>query len=71
MIRGQLETMKTSYIGLAAGLRVAIVLVYLLIVVNFQSWLDPFIIISALARRADRHRVVPVPHATRGSACPP
>jgi multidrug efflux pump subunit AcrB len=47
-IRGQLETMKSSYIGLAAGLGVAIILVYLLIVVNFQSWLDPFIIISAL-----------------------
>ena len=47
-IRGQLETMQTSYTGLAAGLAVAIVLVYLLIVVNFQSWLDPFIIISAL-----------------------
>jgi multidrug efflux pump subunit AcrB len=48
VIRGQMETMKTSYKGLAAGLAVAIVLVYLLIVVNFQSWLDPFIIISAL-----------------------
>ena len=48
VIRGQMETMKTSYTGLAAGLAVAIVLVYLLIVVNFQSWLDPFIIISAL-----------------------
>jgi multidrug efflux pump subunit AcrB len=47
-IRGQLETMKSSYTGLVAGLGVAIVLVYLLIVVNFQSWLDPFIIISAL-----------------------
>jgi multidrug efflux pump subunit AcrB len=47
-IRGQLETMKSSYLGLAAGLFVAIALVYFLIVVNFQSWLDPFIIISAL-----------------------
>jgi CzcA family heavy metal efflux pump len=47
-IRGQLETMRTSYIGLLAGLGFAIVLVYLLIVVNFQSWLDPFIIITAL-----------------------
>ncbi len=47
-IRGQLETMKSSYTGQAAGLAVAIVLVYLLIVVNFQSWLDPFIIVSAL-----------------------
>jgi len=42
------ETMQSSYSGLAAGLAGAIVLVYLLIVVNFQSWLDPFIIISAL-----------------------
>jgi multidrug efflux pump subunit AcrB len=48
VIRGQIDTMKTSYSGLIAGLGVAIVLVYLLIVVNFQSWLDPFIIISAL-----------------------
>src|SRR6266481_1177526 len=47
-IRGQLETMRTSYLGLLAGLGFAIVLVYLLIVVNFQSWLDPFIIITAL-----------------------
>ena len=47
-IRGQLATMQTSYIGLLAGLAFAIVLVYLLIVVNFQSWLDPFIIITAL-----------------------
>ena len=47
-MRGQLETMRTSYIGLLAGLGFAIVLVYLLIVVNFQSWLDPFIIITAL-----------------------
>jgi multidrug efflux pump subunit AcrB len=47
-IRGQLETMRASYIGLLAGLGFAIVLVYLLIVVNFQSWLDPFIIITAL-----------------------
>ncbi|HEX4275615.1 MAG TPA: efflux RND transporter permease subunit, partial [Bryobacteraceae bacterium] len=48
VIRGQIETMRTSYIGLVAGLGVAIVLVYLLIVVNFQSWLDPLIIVSAL-----------------------
>jgi multidrug efflux pump subunit AcrB len=48
VLRGQVETMRTSYIGLVAGLGVAIVLVYLLIVVNFQSWLDPLIIISAL-----------------------
>jgi multidrug efflux pump subunit AcrB len=47
-IRGQLQTMRASYVGLLAGLAFAIVLVYLLIVVNFQSWLDPFIIITAL-----------------------
>jgi multidrug efflux pump subunit AcrB len=47
-VRGQIETMRTSYIGLLGGLSFAIVLVYLLIVVNFQSWLDPFIIITAL-----------------------
>jgi len=47
-VRGQLQTMHTSYVGLLEGLGFAIVLVYLLIVVNFQSWLDPFIIITAL-----------------------
>jgi multidrug efflux pump subunit AcrB len=47
-LRGQVETMRASYIGLLGGLAFAIVLVYLLIVVNFQSWLDPFIIITAL-----------------------
>jgi len=40
--------MKSSYVGLIGGLAFSILLVYLLIVVNFQSWLDPFIIISAL-----------------------
>ncbi len=48
MVRGQIETMRSSYAGLLGGLAFSIVLVYLLIVVNFQSWLDPFIIISAL-----------------------
>jgi multidrug efflux pump subunit AcrB len=47
-VRGQIATMRTAYIGLLAGLAFAIVLVYLLIVVNFQSWLDPFIIVTAL-----------------------
>ena len=47
-IRGQIQTMRSSYLGLLAGLGFSIVLVYLLIVVNFQSWLDPFIIITAL-----------------------
>jgi multidrug efflux pump subunit AcrB len=48
VMRGQVETMRTSYVGLLSGLAFAIILVYLLIVVNFQSWLDPFIIICAL-----------------------
>jgi CzcA family heavy metal efflux pump len=47
-VRGQLDTMRTAYVGLLAGLLFSIVLVYMLIVVNFQSWLDPFIIITAL-----------------------
>jgi multidrug efflux pump subunit AcrB len=47
-IRGQVDTMQGSYAGLLGGLAFSIVLVYLLIVVNFQSWLDPFIIITAL-----------------------
>jgi multidrug efflux pump subunit AcrB len=47
-VRGQLQTMRTSYDGLLAGLGFAIVLIYFLIVVNFQSWLDPFVIITAL-----------------------
>ena len=47
-MRGQVETMQASFIGLGVGLAMAIVLVYLLIVVNFQSWLDAFIIITAL-----------------------
>jgi multidrug efflux pump subunit AcrB len=47
-IRGQVETMQASFVGLLAGLAVAIVLVYLLVVVNFQSWLDAMIIVAAL-----------------------
>lgn len=48
VIRGQVQTMNSSFYGLSIGLVGAIVLAYLLIVVNFQSWLDPFIIITAL-----------------------
>jgi len=48
VVHGQIETMRSSFFGLGVGLLGAIVLVYLLIVVNFQSWLDPFIIITAL-----------------------
>ena len=47
-VRGQVQTMAASYRGLIGGLAFAIVLVYLLIVVNFQSWVDPLIIIAAL-----------------------
>jgi multidrug efflux pump subunit AcrB len=48
LLRGQVQTMNDSFSGLFGGLVFAILLVYLLIVVNFQSWLDPFIIITAL-----------------------
>jgi multidrug efflux pump subunit AcrB len=48
IVRGQVETMQSSFLGLGIGLVMAIMLVYFLIVVNFQSWLDPFIIITAL-----------------------
>ncbi len=48
VVRGQTETMRSSFEGLLGGLAFSIVLVYMLIVLNFQSWLDPFIIVSAL-----------------------
>ena len=48
VLRGQVQTMNSSFIGLTSGLAFSILLVYLLIVVNFQSWLDPFMIIAAL-----------------------
>jgi len=47
-IRGQVQTMNTAFSGLLYGLIAAIVLIYFLIVVNFQSWSDPFVIVSAL-----------------------
>jgi multidrug efflux pump subunit AcrB len=47
-LRGQVQTMQSSFVGLLVGLAMAIVLVYLLIVVNFQSWIDALIIIAAL-----------------------
>ena len=49
VVRGQAETMRSSYLGLGVGLVGAIVLIYFLLVINFQNWLDPFIIITALA----------------------
>jgi multidrug efflux pump subunit AcrB len=48
ILRGQAQTMRASFIGLSVGLLMAIALIYLLLVVNFQSWLDPFIILTAL-----------------------
>ncbi len=47
-LRGQVQTMNSAFTGLILGLAGAIVLIYLLIVVNFQSWVDPFVIITAL-----------------------
>ena len=47
-VRGQVESMNSSFVGLGAGILFAIVLVYFLMVVNFQSWTDPLIIITAL-----------------------
>ena len=48
VLRGQVETMQTAYFELFAGLFGSIVLIYLLVVVNFQSWLDPFVIVTGL-----------------------
>jgi multidrug efflux pump subunit AcrB len=47
-LRGQIETMQSSFFRLGLGMAFAVVLVYLLMTVNFQSWLDPFIILTAL-----------------------
>ncbi|HVX66444.1 MAG TPA: efflux RND transporter permease subunit [Bryobacteraceae bacterium] len=47
-VRGQVESMRTSFVGLGFGLVFAVVLVYFLMVVNFQSWIDPLIIMMAL-----------------------
>jgi multidrug efflux pump subunit AcrB len=48
VVRGQAETMRSSFTGLGIGLVGAVVLIYFLLVINFQNWLDPFIIITAL-----------------------
>jgi multidrug efflux pump subunit AcrB len=48
VLRGQASTMNSSFVGLSIGMVMAIILIYLLLVVNFQSWLDPFIILTAL-----------------------
>jgi len=47
-VRGQISTMRSSFIGMAYGLAFAIILVYFVMVVNFQSWTDPFIILTAV-----------------------
>ena len=54
---GQVRTMDSAFSGLLFGLLGAIVLIYLLIVVNFQSWIDPFVIITRAAGGARRHRL--------------
>jgi multidrug efflux pump subunit AcrB len=59
--------MESAFSGLLFGLLGAIVLIYLLIVVNFQSWSDPFVIITALPAALAGHRVDAVRHAPR---CP-
>src|SRR3546814_13273305 len=57
-LRGQVQTMNSAFSGLLFGLLGAIVLIYFLIVVNFQSWTDPFVIITALpAARSEERRV--------------
>ncbi len=76
-VRGQVETMNTSFDGLLLGLAGAIILVYLLMVVNFQSWLDPFIIITALpaalagivAMLFATHTTISVPALTGAIMC--
>ena len=70
-IRGQIDTMQSSFRGLLGGLALAIVLVYLLIVVNFQSWLDPFIIVTALPGALGRYCSFSVRRRTQPSAFPP
>src|SRR6202011_5692612 len=47
-LRGQIETMRSSFLRLGLGMIFAVLLVYLLMAVNFQSWVDPFIILTAL-----------------------
>ena len=63
VLLGQVRTMNSAFSGLLFGLLGAIVLIYLLIVVNFQSWGDPFVIITALPAALGRHRLDAVCHA--------
>ena len=62
-MRGQVQSMRTSFTGLGLGIIFAILLVYIVLVVNFQSWLDPLIIIMALPGRAGGHHLDAVHHA--------
>ena len=64
---GKMQTMNTAFTGLLLGVFAAIVLIYLLIVVNFQSWPDPLVIIIGASRRPGGHRLDAVRHATRRS----
>ena len=67
-LRGQVDTMQTSFTRLGLGMIFAVVLVYLVMAVNFQSWSDPFIILMALPGRDGRHALDVVPdrdHAER------
>ena len=61
-LRGQITTMQNSFYRLGLGMIFAVVLVYLLMAVNFQSWMDPFIILMALPGRAGRYRLDAVHH---------
>ena len=62
--------MNASFAGLGFGLLFAVVLVYLLMVVNFQSWLDPLIILMALPGALSGHRLDALRHAAPRSTCP-
>ena len=69
-LAGQTATMYSAYTGLLFGLLGAIVLIYLLIVVNFQSWIDPFVIITALPAALARYRLDAVCDAHDAVRCP-
>ena len=62
VMRGQVETMHNSFFRLGLGIGFAVIFIYLLMAVNFQSWLDPFIILMALPGRLRRHSVDAVHH---------
>ena len=68
-MRGQVQTMQSSFIGLGVGLAMAIVLVYLLIVVNFQSWIDAAHHHRGAAGGAGRDRLDAVHHRHHALAC--